>query len=164
MADLSSFAGSNLKFRFKYASNSSINNEGWYVDDVMLQWSGSCTTLPIPPGTVPDNDNYPGTPLTLAKAGTSLMLSWSQPLGNCNTEDYSIYRGMLPWIGYNHASVTCTTANATSYLIPSDSDSYYYLVVAQSSGNEGSYGLDSSNAQRPPSSSPCFVQSVSSCN
>lgn len=118
----------------------------------------------LPPGTVPDNDNYPGTPLTLSKSGINLVLAWGAPGGTCQTQDYGIYRGILPWSGYNHSSVICSTGGATTATIAAGNNSYYYLVVAQNSGNEGSYGLDSSNIQRPASATPCFTQQIGSCN
>ena len=117
-----------------------------------------------PPGAVPDNDNYPGTPLTLSKSGTNLVLAWGAPGGTCQTQNYGIYRGTLPWSGYNHSSVTCSTGGATTATIATETNSYYYLIVAQNFGNEGSYGLDSSNIQRPASSTPCLAQQIGSCN
>ena len=127
--------------------------------------SNSITCMFAPaPGTVPDNDNYPGTPLKITKSGTNLILAWSAPDGWCVTEDYAIYRGTLPWTIYNHASYQCSTGNVTTYAISADAGSYYYIVVAKSGIKEGSYGLDSSNAQRPAAVSPCLAQEIGICN
>ena len=118
----------------------------------------------LPPGAIPDGDNYPGTPLLIKKSGPSLLLTWSPPGGTCITSDYGIYRGTIPWNGYNHTALLCTTSNVAQATIDPDNDSYYYLIVAQSSGKEGSYGLDSANIQRPPAVTPCLPQELGSCN
>ncbi|OGF68133.1 MAG: hypothetical protein A2Y62_19480 [Candidatus Fischerbacteria bacterium RBG_13_37_8] len=122
------------------------------------------TTTSNPPGAVPDNDNYPGSPLLITKSGTDLQLDWSAPPSPCLTSDYGIYRGTLPWIDYNHISVLCTTAGATTVTITADSGSYYYLIVAQNESQEGSYGVDSLDSQRPPAASPCYPLEIGSCN
>lgn len=118
----------------------------------------------IPPGAVPDNDNYPGIPLTLSKSGNDLILSWGEPGGSCYTLDYGIYRGALPWSGYNHAPMLCSTNGLPNITILSMADSYYYFVVAQSGGWDGSYGVDSSNNQRPALADKCLPQQISSCD
>ncbi|OGF67679.1 MAG: hypothetical protein A2Y62_11160 [Candidatus Fischerbacteria bacterium RBG_13_37_8] len=68
------------------------------------------------PGSVPDNNNYPGSPFTISKFGADLNLSWSEPGGTCQTQDYGIYRGTLPWFAYDHVPLMCTTGGATSVL------------------------------------------------
>ena len=116
------------------------------------------------PGAIPDNDDYPGTPLSIAKSGSDLILSWSAPGGSCTTQDYGTYRGTLPWIGYNYVPIMCSTSGLTNFSIPPGTESYYYIVVAQNNNLEGSYGLDAYNLQRPVSATPCFPQQVGSCN
>src|SRR4030043_315595 len=51
-------------------------------------------------------------------------------------------RGTLPWIGYNHAPILCSTNGSQNTTIPSMTDSYYYFIVAQIGGWGGSYGGD----------------------
>ncbi len=90
-----------IKLRFLYATNDSNALEGLYIDDVVVQYT-YCSSVSTP-GTVSDNDNYPGLPLTVAKNGNSyLELSWSAPPTSCITQNYGIYRGTLPWNTYNH--------------------------------------------------------------
>ena len=115
------------------------------------------------PGTVPDNDNYPGVTLKISKSGGSLLLNWSEPGGTCVTQDYGIYRGNLPFAAYDYMPLVCSTGT-TSATIDSGDGNYYFVVVAQNSGKEGSYGLDSSNSQRPASTSACLPQSIGTCN
>jgi len=45
--DLSSYAGSNLQLRFRFGSDNSVQREGWYIDDVLVQAVGTAT-LPVP--------------------------------------------------------------------------------------------------------------------
>lgn len=117
------------------------------------------------PGAVPDNGNYPGTPLTIAKKGMDMLtLTWGAPAIPCLTTDYSIYRGSLPFTNYNHSYLLCTTGNATTIDIQSEASSYYYLVVAQYGNLEGSYGVDSNNNQRPSGAISCYSQYIGSCN
>ncbi|OGF65013.1 MAG: hypothetical protein A2Y62_14405 [Candidatus Fischerbacteria bacterium RBG_13_37_8] len=163
-ADLSIYENSAIKIRFKYATNDLGSSGGWYIDDVQVLWSESCISEGEPPGAVPDNDNYPGLPLSITKDGANLSLNWDAPGGTCLTQDYGIYRGSLPWSGYNHVPVTCTTCGTTSVVITQGTNSYYYLVVARNAGHEGSYGLDSSNLQRPASPSSCSPQQIGTCN
>lgn len=162
-ADLSAYAGNDVKIRYLYW-NSQPPFIGAYLDDVTILEMGACTTGPVAPGTVPDNDDYPGIPLTVAKSGANLVLNWGAPGGSCVTHDYSIYRGSLPWAGYDHASIACSTGGATNATIPADQGSYYYLIVAQNTSKEGSYGLSSDGSQRPTSTIPCFIQELGSCN
>ncbi|OGF67387.1 MAG: hypothetical protein A2Y62_00940 [Candidatus Fischerbacteria bacterium RBG_13_37_8] len=115
-------------------------------------------------GAVPDNDNYAGNPLAIEKGGANLLLSWDVPGGTCVTDDYSIYRGSLPFSNYDHMLLLCSTLGQTNATIVADTDSYYYLVVAQYQDTEGSYGLDSNDIQRPAAQSQCFPQQISNCN
>ncbi|OGF59176.1 MAG: hypothetical protein A2Y62_11115 [Candidatus Fischerbacteria bacterium RBG_13_37_8] len=140
-------------------ANTGVSAVDSYGTDILI-----CSTALSLPGGVPDNDNYAGVPLTMLKSGSDLYLSWGSPSGTCITQDYSIYRGTLPWTGYNYSPEVCTTSGETFAIIPADSDSYYYIIAAQNGGNEGSYGLDSSNEQRPASSASCLPQQIGSCN
>jgi hypothetical protein len=109
-----------------------------------------------PPGRVLDS-------LRLAKSGSNLLLSWSIPGGTCGAARYGVYRGTLPWTGYNHASLSCVVPG-TSYTAPLGTGSYYFLVVPENNLNEGSYGTGASGSERPPAASPCQVQDTTPCN
>ncbi len=144
----------NPLFDAKFTNLSPIStNASYYV----------CTN-PEGPGAVPDNDNYIGTPLKIEKTSSLLKLTWGQPEGTCLTEDYSIYKGNLPILNYDHEAILCTTSGQNYATIDSDIGNYYYLVVAQHQGYEGSYGVDSNNQQRPIGLNPCLPQLISNCN
>ena len=155
-----------LYLRFLYASNDSNNEGGWFIDDVSIKMNEACQTINHPPGTVPDNDNFPGTPLKITKNQNNLTLTWGPPLGACINQyyDYAIYEGSLPFTSYNHQPLICSTNGNLSYSIPSNTLSHYYLVVAVNEGIEGSYGLSFPEAQRPASELPCYSQSIGNCN
>lgn len=163
-ANIPAFTTGNAKIRFTWGVNwsSTLNNYGWWVDDVEISWGSQCETQG--PGAIPGKvlNN-----LLISKSGSNVILNWQQPGGLCTITGYGIYRGSLPWSGYNHASLQCTTNTNTSYTDLNPTNSYYYLIVPLNSDQqtEGSYGLDSNNTERPQGSSPCQGnQDFSPCN
>ncbi len=110
-------------------------------------------TFPASPVSVPDGGAVPGTPLSMARAGTNAHLAWGAACVS-DANDYAIYRGTLgSW--YNHSSVVCTTGGAMSADLAYGSGNEYYLVVPLNGTLEGSYGINSSGAQIPPAAAPC---------
>jgi hypothetical protein len=104
--------------------------------------------------------------LTLKKNSTTpsrLDMTWSDSCGLDQT-DFAIYEGTIgSWT--SHARKICSTGGATSTtnLIP-QAPSSYYLVVAVSASQEGSYGKRSSGAEIPAGINPCrAVQSAEPC-
>jgi len=145
-----------------------IFNEPPEVVVFNLTWNEALGIENVPcsfmaPGAVPDNDNFPGTPLQITKITNGVRLTWGAPGGTCVTTDYGIYRGLLPNF-YSHTWVVCSTGGAQTYDILDDENSYYYLVVAQNVDKEGLYGLDSANNPIPQALTPCFQQAVGKCN
>jgi len=155
--DLTSYSGGSFYPRFTYATDSVVSNGGWYIDDVKVDYGSSCSTTTSSPGAVQNN-------LHIEKSGTDLTLTWTAPGGACVTSDYGVYRGNLPWTGYNHSYYICSTGGATSVIIGADQDSYYYVVVAQHDGKESSYGKDSTGNERPTAVVPCSPQLLGTCN
>jgi len=158
------YAGKNIKIEVRYYTDGSVQWEGVYVDDISITniittacdaYSDTCVVT-NPPGRVTNT-------LYVAKTGTNLNMTWTVPVSPCVTASYGIYRGNLPWSGYNHASMSCTVTT-NSYTAASGTGSYYFLVVAQNNSKEGSYGKDSAGAERPAASSPCLTQEISTCN
>jgi hypothetical protein len=109
-------------------------------------------------GAVPDGDTRPGTQLKVDKAGNMVTVSWGVSCLAGDT-DFGLYEGTL---GSGDLSpVTCSTSNLTSWgpFLPQAGDRYF--VVVPSNGTfEGSYGLDSSGAERAVSSAACEPQSI----
>jgi len=112
-------------------------------------------------GAVPDGNQIPGPPLTVSKgAGGEIDLNWSS---TCTGErDYEIYEGPIGDY-YEHIQFVCTTNAQTSITITPSAGGRYYLVVPHSDHREGSYGLDSEGAERPPGTRVCFPQTAAFC-
>jgi len=117
----------------------------------------------LPPGTpgrVPDGWQVPGAPLRITRDfadPAQLALSWGVSCGGAAV-DYAVYEGRAgEW--NSHLPALCTTGDATSATLTPGTEGRYYLVVPHTGGVEGSYGMDSSAAERPRSASPCVPAS-----
>ncbi len=91
----------------------------------------------------------------------SITLDWAPSCSAADT-DYEVYEGDIGF-WYSHLPVVCTTGGATTATFNAGPDDQYYLVVPRDADNEGSYGLDSTPAERPASANQCFTQSVGNC-
>ena len=113
-------------------------------------------------GRVPDGSVVPGVPLTVSLEGTGeITLAWS-PSCQVGDDDYAVYEGALGDFT-SHASRACSTGGATSLTIAPSGTGSYYLVVPRNADAEGSYGTDSTGAERPAATSPCLAQSIATC-
>jgi hypothetical protein len=95
--------------------------------------------------------------------GGSLALSWGPPCNDAEVpnQDYGVYQGTLDdWS--NLTNVTCTTGLSRSFLLETNEENVFWLVVPQNSANEGSYGL-SSSGERAPAVIPCKPQAIGAC-
>ncbi|RMG43926.1 MAG: exo-alpha-sialidase [Acidobacteria bacterium] len=101
-----------------------------------------------------------GAPLTVARSGGDLQLDWSPACGAGS--DYGVYEGELG-LPDSAAPVQCTTGGQTSATITPSMGQRFYLVVAQSGGNEGSYGRRSDDTERPPAANACLPQAIGTC-
>ncbi|MGH9869138.1 MAG: M12 family metallo-peptidase [Candidatus Polarisedimenticolia bacterium] len=96
-------------------------------------------------------------------AAGSVKLDWD---ASCNEssvpdQDYAVYQGTVgSWTSYT--SLTCTTWHARTWLIENPQPGSFWLVVPQTSSNEGSYG-SSSAGERPPAAAACKPQALGSC-
>jgi glucose/arabinose dehydrogenase len=108
------------------------------------------------PGTVPDGDAVPGSPLRLGRNtadAAKLDLAWGASCSG-TAEDYSVHQGTLGgW--YGHTFLLCSTGAATEATITPGTGDHYFLVVALDETREGSYGTDSAGTERPPSGASC---------
>ena len=150
LVDLSSLAGSQVALRWRFATDATMGDEGWYIDDitVMARWS-ECE------GTLPGEASGPGAPLTIDIEDGAYLLSWSAPASGGSVTDYLLYSVPIATPAVPPACEAqlggATTATLTS--LPPDAG---FVVVARNPDGEGSYGLTSEGAQRPVAgSSPC---------
>jgi len=115
-----------------------------------------------PAGAIPDGDTIPGTPLSIALLPSGdVTLSWGTsclPSG----VDYEIYEGTIGSYT-SHADLFCSTGGLTSFTFSPSGGNTYYLVVPATGAVEGSYGTDSTGAERPQGTSSCLGQSVGVC-
>ncbi len=113
-------------------------------------------------GAVPDGHDVPGAMLTIQKApGGNIRLRWAPSCNACDS-DYGVYEGAIgTW--YSHALKFCTTGGLeVKTLAPAAGDAYY-LVVPHNGANEGSYGRDSDENERPPGTATCHLQAFQPC-
>lgn len=129
---------------------------GWPAGTVMRDFS----FLPAA-GTVPDGSLVPGTPLMATKAPGRVELAWA---ASCNPADadYAVYEGTLGDFA-SHQPAQCSTSGATTAALPASVGSSYYLVVPRNAQAEGSYGVATAGAERPPSPAACLPQQVATC-
>ncbi|MBK6911640.1 MAG: choice-of-anchor J domain-containing protein [bacterium] len=62
--DLAAYAGSSLQVRFRFGSDNSVQREGWYIDDVLVQAVGTAD-IPVPQD------------LTIFVDGEDVVLHWA---------------------------------------------------------------------------------------
>ncbi len=78
--DLGSLTGDSLQIRFRFGSDNSAADEGWYVDDVSL-WG----VLPV--------SVVPVTNFVITRAGNNIILTWT---GGGSPDGYRVYRSLTP--------------------------------------------------------------------
>ena len=112
------------------------------------------------PGAVPDGGARPGTPLTLARSGSTLSMSWG---ASCRpAADYVVQEGTLAALRtgtYDDVPLTCTTGGQTSHTAAVPIASAYFLVLPLDGGAVGSRGLNGAGSERPQGASGCAVPS-----
>jgi len=100
-------------------------------------------------------------PLTLAKSGTDLAFAWA-PSG-CAPSGYGLYRGDLAALQatglYSHDTALACNVAGTAFSLPiADAqlgDAAYFVVVAATGTDEGTYGKSSAAVERPVSAAAC---------
>jgi hypothetical protein len=96
-------------------------------------------------------------------AAPSITLMWGPSCSTADT-DYSVYEGDLGnWYSHFEVPGLCTTAGATSATFDTGAGNHYYLIVPSDGSTEGSYGEDTTPAERPASAAPCRTQSLGTC-
>jgi hypothetical protein len=109
----------------------------------------------VPGGAVSD--------LMVGKDVGSIVLEWAESCSSVDN-DYGVYEGTVgTWNSHNPVPGLCTTGGLTTATFTAGSDDHYYLVVPTDGNTEGSYGRDSTPAERSPSAAPCAAQSLGNC-
>lgn len=112
-------------------------------------------------GAVPDGAGIPGIPLRVARLAAGLELSWS---ASCSTSDvdYAVHEGTLGDFT-SHVPVECSTAGATTAVVPEPAHDAYYLIVPTDGAADGSYGTNSAGMERPESAAACRLRVLGVC-
>jgi hypothetical protein len=153
IVDLSSLAGSQVALRWRFATDATIGDEGWYVDDitVVTGWS-ECE------GMSPGEASGPvgaGAPLTIDIEDGAYLVNWSAPASGGSVTDYLLYSVPIATPAVPPACEAQLGAATTATLTELAPDAGF-VVVARNPVGEGSYGLTSEGARRPTAgSSPC---------
>jgi len=93
--------------------------------------------------------------LFVDKVGASIELDWGT---SCSAGDtaYAVYQGLVgTWYSHIPVGGLCPNGGATAATFVPGADNYYYLVVPTAGTSEGSYGEDSTPAERPISTAAC---------
>jgi hypothetical protein len=119
------------------------------------------------PGTANAGTQPGGVPATMTVehgTGSSLVLNWE---ASCSAaaQDYAIYEGEIGnW--YSHTEIDCSDdlGDLAEEIIPLGG-SRYYIIVPRGTLEEGSYGRDWTNAERPAGLSTCApLQALGVCS
>ncbi|UCF66551.1 MAG: trypsin-like peptidase domain-containing protein [Acidobacteriota bacterium] len=145
-ADLSSLAGADLELRWRFATDSSVSDEGWYIDDVVVEsTSYSCNGPLAVPGEVSDPSG-PGAPLTVSPHPDGFELAWSVPVTGGSADRYSLYRTDLS----APLDPVCETGlgSGTSAVVATLPDDHGLLIAAHNAAGQGPLGKGSDGTAR----------------
>ena len=148
--DLTPYANSNIRFRFKYGADGGLNKEGWYIDDIRVVGYQNCV----------NNSPYCSTPprfsrlVSASNTSTStcqIELSWSSAESTCpagpNTT-YHIYKSTDPNFIPSSSNRIAKCYSGTSYTDynVNYATRYYYIVRAEDSIANGSGACNNGNS------------------
>ena len=103
----------------------------------------------------------PGLAVSKEAATGDLQLAWGSSCSADDT-DFGVYRGAMSDFSV-YDPVTCSTGGAASFVIAPGATDEFFLVVPSNAAWEGSFGVDSSGAERPPSANACGIRRVDGC-
>ena len=140
-ANLASLAGAAVEFRWRFATDTSVSDEGWYVDDVVISTTTySCAPTLALPGEAAG--------FGISKEGGAFRLDWAAPVAGGSPASYRLYRTVLG----TPVAAECEgdLGSSTTALLGALTDDRGFLVVARNAMGEGPYGDG-----RPPAAVPC---------
>ena len=152
--DLDSLAGTDLRLRWRFATDTSVADAGWWIDDVTLEsTSHVCQPVgPVAPGEASDPAGT-GRPFTVSKDPGGYLLEWSAPPSGGSPTGYRLYRTLLG--APVDPACEADLGSGTSAVLATLPDDRGLLVVARNDAGEGSYGSQSDGTGRAASASPC---------
>jgi hypothetical protein len=154
-ADLASLAGADLRLRWRFATNFSVGDDGWYVDDVAVSTtSHACTPSSLPPGEASDPAGS-GSAFRIGKHPDGYELDWSAPIEGGAALGYLLYRGPLG-VPVGDPQCEAVLGDSSPATLPALATNSGFLVVGRNSLGEGSYGQDSAGQERSPAQGPAI--------
>jgi hypothetical protein len=181
-----------VRVRWHEGDDTIVSSSGWYVDSVAVtdaQTAGACTTAfaclgvhgcsghgaCVAHDTCACDAGWTGPDCSAAvvasaghvaglqvdKAGAGVTLTWG---GSCigTDSDYAVYEGAIGDFTARVSRLCSTEGGTTATLAPLE-DNAYWLIVPRNGTVEGSYGQDSTGAERPPAAGACLPPSVGTC-
>ncbi|MDH3283170.1 MAG: choice-of-anchor J domain-containing protein [Acidobacteriota bacterium] len=143
--DLDSLAGQNVTFRWRAATDSSVSDEGWYVDDVVVESTTYICNAFVRPGEAAADHAF-----TLQKDPGGFLLNWSASPSGGAPDRYKLYRMDLSTDPPAATQCEADLGTGLSIVLPTLTDNQGFMVVAQNAAGEGSYGQDSDGTERDP--------------
>ncbi|UCF67786.1 MAG: trypsin-like peptidase domain-containing protein [Acidobacteriota bacterium] len=154
VVDLSSLAGQTARFRWRFATDGSVSDEAWYIDDVVIDVTTfTCDEVLAIPGEASDPASF-GLPFIIEPDPGGYLLSWSEPLTGGAVSGYKLYRTDLLQMGPIDPQCEANLGSGTSAVVADLTDDQGYMVVARNDAGEGSYGTDSADQERPAAQGP----------
>lgn len=146
-ADLSPWAGQEIRIRFHLSGDLIYTGGYWSVDDIEISpvnLPGSCATGGAGPPPVPDGASVPGQPLDIALAGSDVHLTWDAL--TCSGAEVNVYWGPLGDYSAFTGGACGLPATGSATVTPPD-DVWILVVNTDGSGTDGSWSRDGSGAE-----------------
>jgi hypothetical protein len=144
-ADLSSLAGESFGLRWRFASDDSVGDEGWYVDDVVVEsTSYVCGTPLAKPGEAAHAGGF-----TIEKDPGGFLLTWTVPTSGGPVDVYKLYRTDLTAGAPMQPVCEADLGSGLSATLSTLTSDHGFLVVARNASGDGGLGSDSSGVARP---------------
>lgn len=142
MADLTPWAGGDVRIRFRLSGDAFYPTGSWWIDDIQVTQTlvpGSCTTLAAGPPPIPDGASVPGQPLKVTMSGGDLVLSWDT--SECPPGGVNVYWGDIG----NYADFTggfCGLAPSGSTTLALPDNVWFVVAGTDGVATDGSWSRD----------------------